>query len=97
MGGSRPGVRLAGGAGTEVREDLVDHRGLGDERNDAPRAVAGRARERIHLEDLQGAAPPTGGWPRRARLVARVVARGRWRAAPWRWRARPAAAGPGAG
>jgi general secretion pathway protein A len=29
-------------AGAEVREDLVDHRRLGDEGDDAHRAVAGR-------------------------------------------------------
>jgi hypothetical protein len=33
-------------------EDLVDHRHLGDEGNDAHRAVAARARQRVHLEDL---------------------------------------------
>ena len=36
-------VRLTGGAGPKVGEDLVDHRRLGDERDDAHRAVAGRA------------------------------------------------------
>ena len=39
-------VRLTGGAGPEVREDLVDHRRLGDAGDDAHRAVAGRARQR---------------------------------------------------
>jgi transposase InsO family protein len=32
-------VRRTGGAGAEVREDLVDHRRLGDERDDAHGAV----------------------------------------------------------
>ena len=46
----RPGVGLARGAGPEVREELVDHRRLGDERDDAQRAVAGRTRERVDLK-----------------------------------------------
>jgi hypothetical protein len=40
------------GAGPEVREDLVDHRRLGDERDEAHRAVAGRTRERVDLNEL---------------------------------------------
>ena len=39
-------------AGAEVREDLVDHRPLGNERDEAQRAVAGGTRERVVLEDL---------------------------------------------
>jgi hypothetical protein len=45
-------VGITGGAGAEVGEDLVDHRRLGDERDEAHRAVAGRARQRVHLNDL---------------------------------------------
>ncbi len=51
-GAAWPGVRLAGGAGAEVREDLVDHRRLGSERDEAHRAVAGGARERVDVKDL---------------------------------------------
>ena len=47
-----PGVRLTGSAGPEVGEDLVDHRRLGDEGDDAHCAVAGRARQRVHLKEL---------------------------------------------
>jgi hypothetical protein len=36
-----PGVRCSGGAGTEVREGLVDHRRLPDERDDPHHALAG--------------------------------------------------------
>jgi hypothetical protein len=71
------GVRLTGGAGPEVGEDLVDHRRLGDAGDDAYRAVAGRARQRVHLKDLLEERRPTaaglgrresgrgdhGGWP----------------------------------
>jgi hypothetical protein len=35
-----------------VGEDLVNHRRLGDAGDDAHRAVAGRARERVDLRDL---------------------------------------------
>ncbi len=52
MGAPRPGVGLARGAGPEVREDLVDHRRLSNERDDAHRAVAGRTRERVDLKEL---------------------------------------------
>ena len=45
-------MRLTGGAGPEVGEDLVDHRRLGDAGDEAHCAVAGRARQRVHLEDL---------------------------------------------
>jgi hypothetical protein len=51
-GAPRRGVRLTGGAGPEVREELVDHRRLRHERDEAHRAVAGRACERVDLEDL---------------------------------------------
>ena len=40
-------MRPTGGAGAEVGEELVDHRRLRDERDDAHRAVACRARERV--------------------------------------------------
>ena len=59
MGGA--GVRLAGGARAEVREDLVDHRRLGDARHDPHGTVAGRARERIDLEDLLEQRRPAAG------------------------------------
>jgi hypothetical protein len=50
------------GAGAEVREDLVDHRRLGDEGDDAHRAVAGGTGERIDFEDLlQEGRPSVGG------------------------------------
>ena len=39
-------------AGAEGREDLVDHRGLRDERDAAHDAVAGGTREGVDLEDL---------------------------------------------
>ena len=55
MGGS-----AARGAGPEIREDPVDHQRLGDERDDPHGAMAGRARERVDLENLlQGAATQT--------------------------------------
>ena len=61
-----PGVRLTGGAGSEVGEDLVDHRRLRDEGDDAHRAVAGGTRERVDLEDLlEERRPPAGGLRRR--------------------------------
>jgi hypothetical protein len=44
--------RASARAGPEVGDDLVDHRRLGDERDNAHRAVAGRARQWVHLEDL---------------------------------------------
>ncbi len=47
-GALRPGVRFTGGAGTEEREDLVDHRRLGDERDDPHRPATRRTRERVH-------------------------------------------------
>jgi len=40
------------GAGSEVREDLVDHGPLRDEGDEAHHAVAGRARDGVDLEDL---------------------------------------------
>ena len=45
-------MRLTGGAGPEVGEDLVDHRRLGDAGDEAHRAVAGRTCQRVHLNDL---------------------------------------------
>jgi len=48
-------------AGAEVREDLVDHRRLRDERHDPHRAVAGRACEGIDLEDLLEQGRPAAG------------------------------------
>ena len=42
----------ARGAGAEVREELVDHRRLRHERDEAQRAVAGRTRERVDLNEL---------------------------------------------
>ncbi len=65
-GAPRPGVRLARAAGPEVGEDLVDHRRLGDERDEPHRAVAGRAHQRVHLKDLlEERRPPAGGLCRR--------------------------------
>ena len=61
-----PGERLTGGAGTEVREALVDHRRLGDDGDDARRAVAGGLRERVDLEALlEQDCPPARGLGRR--------------------------------
>ena len=51
-GAPLPGVRFAGGAGAEVREDPVDHGGLGDEGDQAHRALTRRAFQGIDLEDL---------------------------------------------
>ena len=59
--GGRPG----GGAGAEVRQDLIDYRPLGDERHDPRRAVARRP-EGVDLEDLleegcrRALGPPAG-------------------------------------
>ena len=60
-GAPRPGVRLTGGVGPEVGEDLVDHRRLRDDGDDAHRAVAAGTGERVDLENLlkQGR-PPAG-------------------------------------
>jgi len=56
------GVCLARRAGPEVGEDLVDHRRVGDEGDEAHRAVAGLAHERVDLEDLlQQRRPPAAG------------------------------------
>lgn len=50
------------GTGPEVRQDLVDHRALGDDRHDPHGALARRARERVHLEELpQECRPAAGG------------------------------------
>ncbi len=65
-GGPRPGVCLARGAGPEVREDLVDHRRLGNERDEPHGAMAGRTRQRVDLEDLlEQGRPPAAGLGRR--------------------------------
>jgi hypothetical protein len=59
-------VRRTGGAGPEVGEDWVDHRRLGDAGDEAPRAVAGRARQRVDLENLlEQGRPPAAGLGRR--------------------------------
>jgi hypothetical protein len=59
-------VRLARGARPAMREDPVDHRDLGDERDDPHGAMAGRARQRVDLEHLlQQGRPPAGGLGRR--------------------------------
>ena len=53
--------RAVRSAGPEVGEDLVDHRRLGDAGDGAHRAVAGRARQRVHLTDLlEERRPPAG-------------------------------------
>ncbi len=61
-GAPRPGVCLARGAGPEVREDLVDHRRLGNERDDPHGAMAGRTYQRVDHDNLleQGRPPATG-------------------------------------
>ncbi len=60
-----------------MREDPVDHRGLGDERDDPQGAMAGRARQRVDLEDLlQERRPPAG----------RLGGRESWRGDDQRWR-----------
>ena len=81
----RAAGRGRGRARAEVREDPVRHRRLRDAGDDAHGAMAGRAREGIDFKDLlpercrsAAGAPPTGGWPR----GARVVPRGRSAAAP---------------
>ena len=58
LGSGTPGAVRMGwsgprrtGAGPEVREELVDHRRLGHERDEAHRAVAGRTRERVDLKE----------------------------------------------
>ena len=54
------------GAGSETREDLVDHRRPSSEREDAHHAMAGGTRERVDLEDLlQERRPAAGGLDRR--------------------------------
>ncbi len=49
------------GAGPEMREDPVVHRRLGDERDDPHGAMAGRARERVDLEELLPEGPSSAG------------------------------------
>ena len=52
-------------ASAEVGEDLVDHRRLGDEREDPHRPTTRRTRERVHFENLlkEGSPSATGlGW-----------------------------------
>ncbi len=41
------------GAGAAVREDLVDHRGLGDARDDPHGPATGRAGQRVNFEELR--------------------------------------------
>lgn len=58
-----PKLRPGGGARAQVRQDLVDHRGLRDARHDPHRAVAGGTRERVDFEDLlQEGHPSAGGF-----------------------------------
>ena len=65
--GGHPGTggRPGGGAGAEVRQDLIDYRPLGDKRHDPHRAVARRP-EGVDLEDLleegcrRALGPPAG-------------------------------------
>ena len=52
-GAPRASVDRGRGARAEVRQDLVDHRRLRDERDEAHHAVAGRAREGIDFADLR--------------------------------------------
>jgi hypothetical protein len=52
-----------------VGEDLVDHRRLGNERDDAHRAVAGRTRERVDLNELLQEGRRRGFVPRRLAAV----------------------------
>ena len=70
--GAAAGARVDGGlrgppcasraARSAMREDPVDHRGLGDERDNPHGAMAGRARERVDLKDLlEQRRPPAGG------------------------------------
>jgi hypothetical protein len=64
-GAPRAGVR-SGGAGAEVRQDLVDHRRLRDEGDDPHDAVARGAHERVDLEELlEERRPPAVGLRRR--------------------------------
>jgi hypothetical protein len=66
MGAPCPGVRRTGGAGPEVDEDLVDHRRVGDARDDPQRPATRRTRERVDFEDLvEEGRPPAGGLRRR--------------------------------
>lgn len=65
-GAQRLGVCLARGASPGVREDLVDHRRLRNECDDAHRAAADRTRERVDLQELlQEGRPSPGGLGRR--------------------------------
>ena len=59
--GARDTPRLAGGPSAEVRGDLVDHRGLGDERDDPHGPETHRTRERVDLKDLLQERRPAGG------------------------------------
>jgi len=73
MGGS---ARRRGGAGAELREDLVDHRGLGDVRDNTqgPRHV-GHARG-VDLEHLLQERRPPGVASVRLRRGAGTMASG---------------------
>jgi len=62
----RGGVGRRRGAGAEVREDLVDHGPLRDERDDPHGPATGRAGQRVDLEDLlQERRPSAAGLGRR--------------------------------
>ncbi len=66
-GAPRADVGRVGRAGAEVGENLVDHRRLGDARDDPHGPATRRTRERVDLEDLrQERRPPAGGLGRRA-------------------------------
>jgi len=72
----RPGVRLAGDAGAEVAEDLLDHGPLCAQATRRSTSVAARAREGVDLDDLlQHRRPPAGSLCRRQ--LSRGVDRGR--------------------
>jgi len=73
----RGGLGPRRGTGPEVREDLVDDRRLGDARDDAHCAMAGRAGGRVDLEDLlQHSRPAAGGLGRLGRRGAGTIAGG---------------------
>lgn len=61
MGRRRAPCPGCGGAGAEVRQDLVDHRRVGDDRDDPHGPVAAGAGERVDLEEpAQQRRPPAG-------------------------------------
>lgn len=67
----RGSTQRCSGAGAEVRQDLVDHRPLGDDRHDPHGRVTGGAAERVDLKDL-----PQERGPRAAGLGGREPGRG---------------------